>query len=73
MRSDPMDSAALNQKEVRLLQLLADGNSYAQVAPLIGYKNAHSVKNLSKLAIEKLGADNKTQAVAMALRRGIIQ
>lgn len=59
------------EREIRFLQALADGFEYAHIAYNEGMALA-SVKNLAKLICDKLGADNKTHAVAMALRRGLI-
>lgn len=63
----------LSQRELLLLQLLADGETYRTLTPLIGFKSPWSVKNFAKQVLDKLGADNKTHAVAMALRRHLIQ
>jgi DNA-binding NarL/FixJ family response regulator len=67
-----MADSELTAREIRLLELLADGFRYRDIAPHIGYKNDRSVKNVAKLIFDKIGADNQTHAVAMALRRGII-
>lgn len=63
----------LSDKEVQLLQGLADGLEYRDIAERIGYTSVPSVKNLCARICDKLGADNKTQAVAMGLRRKLIQ
>ncbi len=62
----------LSNKELRVLQHLADGDQYASIAEALG-STRYSVKNMVWRASIKLGAQNKTHAVAMALRRQIIQ
>ncbi len=54
-----------------MLQLLADGEDYRRIAAALGL-SLGTLKNHAKTLCEKLGADNKTHAVAMALRRGLI-
>lgn len=61
----------LSPLELEALRLAADGLNYWQAARLMG-RTKFYVKNLRSQAIQKLGADNMTQAVAMAIRRGII-
>lgn len=63
----------LDIKDRRILELASNGASYAQIASQIGYKSRGSVKNRASKIARGLGADNITQAVAMALRRGIIK
>ena len=61
----------LSWDEIRLLQLAADGNVYHQIAEQMKIKPGY-VKHLSLRAQIKLGADNRTHAVAQALRKGLI-
>jgi DNA-binding NarL/FixJ family response regulator len=61
----------LTPREVQALQLAAEGERYHGVAKALGLAPA-SVKNIWHNAEIKLGADTLTQAVAMALRRGLI-
>ena len=71
----------LTPREVESLQLAANGLDCTDIARLWGYKTASGNKSSGSIAVrhtwqranEKLGAFNKTQAVAIALRRGIIQ
>jgi DNA-binding NarL/FixJ family response regulator len=51
---------------------LADGEDYGDIGEREG-RSQQTIKNAMRLALVKLGADNKTQGVAMALRRGLIQ
>jgi DNA-binding NarL/FixJ family response regulator len=62
----------LSSKERFVLQALADGSVYADIAEAIS-SSRNSVKNMAWRASIKLGAENKTHAVAMALRRSLIQ
>lgn len=71
----------LSPREVESLQLAANGLDCTDIAKLWGYKSergndstgAAHVRHTWQRANQKLGAYNKTQAVAIALRRGIIQ
>lgn len=58
--------------DIRLLQMLADGETLLGSAKLLGLTYA-SGKNLAHRAYDRLGADNATHAVALAFRRGLIQ
>lgn len=59
-------------RDIRLLQMLADGETLLGSAKLLGLTYA-SGKNLAHRAYDRLGADNMTHAVALAMRRGFIQ
>ena len=62
----------LSTTDVNLLQLVADGEEYAGIAVMWNVTE-QAIKNKIKHILDFLGADNRTHAVAMALRRGIIQ
>jgi DNA-binding NarL/FixJ family response regulator len=62
----------LTARELQILQALADGEDYGDIGEREG-RSQQAIKNAMRLALAKLGADNKTQGVAMALRRGLIQ
>jgi DNA-binding CsgD family transcriptional regulator len=62
----------LNETEIKLLQALANGLDYKDITPILGFTSRYSVKNLGYQVQLKMGADNKTHAVAMALRRKLI-
>lgn len=74
-------SHGLTPREVESLELAADGHRSLDIARMWGYTKAKHgndtgpshVRRVWKNAEEKLGADTITQAVAMALRRGLIQ
>jgi DNA-binding NarL/FixJ family response regulator len=62
----------LTPREILVLELLADGYDYREMEPLLSVQSETIKKMVAYRILPKLGADNKTQAVAMALRRGII-
>jgi DNA-binding CsgD family transcriptional regulator len=65
-------SPHLTPRELEMLQMAADGEDCQSTARLLGIC-AGTVKRARNFATVKLGADNTTQAVAMALRRGLIK
>lgn len=62
----------LTARELEILQMAADGVDCENTARELGICRG-SVKRYRNFATVKLGADNITQAVAMALRRGLIK
>jgi DNA-binding CsgD family transcriptional regulator len=62
----------LTLRERSFLQALADGDDYITIATKqhIAYR---SLKNYMARLFGKMGADSRTHAVAMGLRRGLIQ
>lgn len=65
-------SPELNASELKALQFAADGEDCDSAARIMERSRAY-LKNLRYSAQIKLGADNTTHAVALALRRGLIQ
>ena len=61
----------LSEREREILQLLAEGYHTEEVARRIGL-SAETVKSDTKRVIAKLQADTRTHAVAIALRRALI-
>jgi DNA-binding NarL/FixJ family response regulator len=61
----------LSDRDVKLLQMLADAATSEQAAKALQV-TVPSVKKRRQQIMEKLGADNMVQAVAMSIRRGII-
>ena len=59
-------------REREILQLLADGMSNADVAQKL-FISQETVKSHVRHILAKLEADNRTQAVAIALRESIIE
>jgi DNA-binding NarL/FixJ family response regulator len=67
-----MADAPLSEREREILQLLAEGYHTEEVARRIGL-SAETVKSDTKRAINKLEADSRVHAVAIALRKAIIE
>jgi len=63
---------ALTAREVEVLQQIAGGNRNRDIAEKL-FIAEETVKVHIKHIMEKLGATDRTQAVAIAVRRGIIQ
>jgi DNA-binding NarL/FixJ family response regulator len=63
---------SLTQREVEVMQALANGASTAQLAHQL-YVSPKTVKNHLNHIYSKLGAQSRTQAVAKALRLGIVR
>jgi DNA-binding NarL/FixJ family response regulator len=62
----------LTPRELEVLQQLAGGNRNKDVAERL-FITEETVKVHVKHIMEKLGAKDRTDAVAIAVRRGIIQ
>ena len=63
--------ADLTPREQDVLELLADGASNKEIARRLGI-SASTVKFHVRSIADKLGADGRTDAVAHALRRGLV-
>ncbi len=63
---------ALTEREVQVLQQVAGGNRNRDIADKL-FISEETVKVHIKHIMEKLGATDRTQAVAIGVRRGIIQ
>jgi DNA-binding NarL/FixJ family response regulator len=61
----------LTEREVEVLRLVAKGFSNRQIGELLG-RTEGTVKVHIKNILEKLDADDRTEAVTVALQRGII-
>ncbi|HWY68826.1 MAG TPA: response regulator transcription factor [Terriglobales bacterium] len=61
----------LSDREVEVLRYLVDGNRNRDIAEKL-YIGEETVKAHMKHIMEKLGANDRTQALAIALRRGLI-
>ena len=62
----------LTEREMEVLRLVASGNRNRDVADRL-FISEETVKVHVKHIMEKLGANDRTQAVAIAVRRGIIE
>ncbi len=63
---------ALTEREIEVLRLVAEGNRNRDIAERL-FISEETVKVHVKHVMEKLAANDRTQAVAIAIRRGIIQ
>jgi len=64
-------SAVLSKREAEVLRLAGDGRSNKQIAQALSLSEA-TVKFHLNSAFAKLGADNRAQAVRIALERGLL-
>ena len=62
----------LSKREIEVLQKVAGGNRNSDIAALL-FISEETVKGHIKHIMEKLGASDRTEAVAVGIRRGIIQ
>lgn len=61
----------LTSRETEVLQLISEGNSNKEIGRRLSIAE-ETVKNHVKNILGKLGANDRTQAVSIAIRRGII-
>ena len=69
--AEHLSDEALTTREVEVLQRIAGGNRNRDIAKEL-FISEETVKVHIKHIMEKLGASDRTQAVAIGLRRGII-
>jgi DNA-binding NarL/FixJ family response regulator len=70
--AEHMSDEALTEREVQVLGHIAGGNRNRDIADKL-FISEETVKVHIKHIMEKLGASDRTQAVAIGIRRGIIQ
>ena len=70
--AEHMSDETLTGREVEVLKAVAEGNRNRSIAEKL-FISEETVKVHIKHIMEKLGASDRTQAVAIGLRRGIIQ
>jgi DNA-binding NarL/FixJ family response regulator len=70
--AEHMADESLTEREVQVLRQVADGNRNRDIARNL-FISEETVKVHIKHIMEKLGATDRTQAVAIGVRRGIIQ
>ncbi|HWS87668.1 MAG TPA: response regulator transcription factor [Pyrinomonadaceae bacterium] len=70
--AEHLGEETLTGRELDVLRLVAGGNRNRDIAERL-FISEETVKVHVKHVMEKLGASDRTQAVAIALRRGIIQ
>jgi DNA-binding NarL/FixJ family response regulator len=62
----------LSGREIQVLERIATGKKNGEIATLL-FITEETVKNHVKHILEKLGASDRTEAVTIGLRRGIIR
>jgi DNA-binding NarL/FixJ family response regulator len=70
--AEHMSDEDLTAREVEVLRKVAGGNRNRDIAELL-FISEETVKVHIKHIMDKLGAQDRTQAIAIAVRRGIIQ
>lgn len=70
--AEHMSDDSLTAREVEVLEHIADGNRNREIAELLRISE-ETVKVHIKHIMDKLGAKDRTQAIAIGVRRGIIQ
>lgn len=70
--AEHLGDEALTPREIEILGYVAEGNRNSEIAGRL-FISEETVKVHIKHVMEKLGATHRTQAVAIAVRRGIIQ
>jgi DNA-binding NarL/FixJ family response regulator len=69
--AEHLSDEALSNREIEVLQKIAGGNRNTDIASLL-FISEETVKGHVKHIMDKLGASDRTEAVAIAIRRGII-
>src|SRR5713101_5178503 len=70
--AEHMSDEALTPREIEVLRHISGGNSNRNIGERL-FISEETVKVHVKHIMEKLGAKDRTQAIAIAVRRGIIQ
>jgi len=70
--AEHMSDESLTAREVEVLKYVANGNRNRDIAQQL-FISEETVKVHVKHIMEKLGAKDRTQAIAIAVRRGIIE
>jgi DNA-binding NarL/FixJ family response regulator len=69
---DRKPEAPLSPREIEILQQVAYGSTTKEVADNLGI-SFHTVKTHLERIFEKLGANDRAQAVAIAIRQGLVE
>lgn len=70
--AEHMGQEVLSQREVEILRQVAEGSRNKEIAAQLTLSE-ETIKSHMKNILEKLGAADRTQAVSIAVRRGIMQ
>ena len=71
LAKNPSRGGALTQRELDVLELLAEGLQHEEIGRRLGI-SSETVRTHLRKASDRLGASTRTQAVATALRLGLI-
>lgn len=69
--AEHMGQEFLSRREIEVLEKIAGGNRNSDIASML-FISEETVKGHVKHIMEKLGANDRTEAVAIGVRRGII-
>ena len=69
--AEHLGEEALTRRELEVLQLIRDGHKNKQVANQLSISE-NTVNFHIKNIVDKLGANNRTHAVMIAVRRGLL-
>jgi DNA-binding NarL/FixJ family response regulator len=70
-RGDPLEHDTLTERERRILSLMVQGLNNNEIAQRVLFSRA-TVKASVSMILEKLGARTRVEAVAIALKRGLV-
>lgn len=70
--AEHMGQEFLSRREIEVLEKIAGGNRNSDIASML-FISEETVKGHVKHIMEKLGANDRTEAVAIGVRRGIIR
>ena len=70
--AEHLSDESLTAREIEVLRHIAEGNRNKDIAERL-FISEETVKVHVKHVMDKLGASDRTEAVAIAIRRGIIQ
>lgn len=70
--AEHMGQDFLSRREIEVLEKIAGGNRNSDIASML-FISEETVKGHVKHILEKLGANDRTEAVAIGVRRGIIR
>ncbi len=70
--AEHMGQETLSQREIEILKQVAEGSRNKEIAAHLTLSE-ETIKSHMKNILEKLGASDRTQAVSIAVRRGIMQ
>ncbi len=70
--AEHVGEAPLSPTEIRVLQMVADGNSNKDVANKLGVTE-EAVKGQVRNILAKMGANDRTHAAVLGIKRGIIE